>query len=305
LSSIKILPHVCIDATVSEAVELGTWFYNEVELERVDLTTRPHFDPAMSCELQRDIRIFPIKVAVECEQGAKSSFAVSLEVRSTQTGLRHFKTFETFSATGPEEDFSYSIDLRNWDLGGRLLLSTRLLLINPDPKNDLAASQRGSIVYSETCIVDLEEHFDGFPHLEPAKLSSVFGLKPGPNWIVEVDTSDMHVHATQALVVHLNSESNFGIELLKGKRESESLRRAIRCDITRAMVNAAIDSELFEQLCPSLGSRAFKDYPNSIGAYLLGTLTLCGFTGDLSSVRAMREQSPTEFEAHIHNLAYS
>ena len=305
MSSIKILPHLCIDATVTEALELGPWLYDDVELERVDIKTRPSFDPAMSCELHRDIRIFPTKVADECEQGDKSSFAVSLEVRSTQTGLRFFETFETFSAKGPEEDFSYSINLQNWDLGGRLVLSTRLLLINPDPKNDLAASRRGSIVYFETCIVDLEEHFDGFPHLEPAKLSSAFGLKPGPNWIVEVDTSDMYVHATQALVVHLNSESNFGVELLKGKRESESLRRAIRCDITRAMVNAAIDSELFEQICPSVESRAFKDHPNSIGAYLQGTITLCGFTGDLSSVRAMREQSPTEFEAHIHNLAFA
>ena len=299
------MPHVCIDAVATEAIELGSWFYNDVELERVDLTTRPNFDPAMKCELRRDIKIVPTKVADECEQGTKSSFAVSLEVRSTQTGLRHFEVFESFKANGAEEDFSYSIELHNWDLGGRLVLSTKLLLIDADPRNDLAASQRGSVIFVDTCIVDLEEHFDGFPHLEPAKLSSVFGLKPGPNWIVEVDTSDMLVHATQALVVHLNSESDFGAELLKGKRESESLRRSIRCDITRAMINAAIDSELFEQACPNIGSRAFKDHPNSLGAYLQGTLTLCGFTGELSSVRAMREQSPTEFEAHIHNLAYS
>jgi hypothetical protein len=303
MSSIRILPHETVNLQFSDSIKLEEWFLGSRELNKIELGSFNEFDPTSISQFWRQIMIDPRNLASELLQGSAGRFCITIEVRSEHSKLRYVEAFEEFSATDAKFVLDYEVEIPNIELGGRLVLTTKLVLVKGDPKDPVAASRPGSILGSDIRNYEVEESFDGFPHLEPSNLTEIFGLTPGPNWLVDVDTDDLYVHCTQGLTVNLNADSKVGKLLLGGKAENEPLRLALRCDVHRAMVIAALDSSDFEAEIEK-SVVPFKEFPNSIGAFLYGNLMLCGFWDGIRAARALREQAPVEFEARIQNLAF-
>ena len=303
MGTIRILPYTTVDLRFSDSIKLEEWCLGSRELSRIELGSFKEFDPTSNSLFWREISINPKDLASELFQGPKAKFCITLEVRSEHSKLRHVEVFEEFSAVDEVIDASFEAEIPNHELGGQLVLATRLVLVEGDPKDPIAATRPGSILGIDSRYYDVEEYFDGFPHLEPSDLNNIFGISPGPNWLVDIDTDDLLVHSTQGLTVSLNADSKIGKLLLGGKAENEALRLSLRCDVHRAMVNAALDSEEFQTELDK-SSEPFREHPNSIGAFLYGNLLLCGFGDGVRSARALREQNPVEFEARIQNLAF-
>jgi hypothetical protein len=303
MSSIRILPFKTVDLRYSDAINVEEWYLGSREISRIELGSFNEFDPSSNSLFWREIDIDPRALASELLQGKDASFCITLEVRSEHTKIRYVQAFEEFSAADASFRASFEVEVPNQTIGGRLVLVTRLVLVKGDPQDAVAASRCGSILGVDLRYYDVEESFDGFPHLEPSDLTNIFGLTPGPHWIVDVDTDDLTLHSTQALTVNINADSRVGKLLLSGRPENEVLRQSLRCDIHRTMVNAALNSDDLKNELEN-SEAPFKNYPNSIGAFLFGNLILCGFSDGIGAARALREQNPAEFEARIHNLAF-
>lgn len=304
MAILRVLPFATISEFSSEGVQLEAWKLNGKEFGNLTVASLSEFDPTHVQNFTRIARISPGEAAREALQGKKAEFALVAETRSSHTGLR--STFEicSFKSTDARFTQEIEIDLENCETGGRIQLCTKVVLVVADPVESISASEVGSIVFSEEKYLDVEAYYEDFPHLEPAQLNGHLNLNPGPIWIVEIDASNLDVHATQALNVSVNAESAVGLGLLNGKKEYIPLRGAMMVDICRQLINAALDSPDFETEFAEKGHRSFSANPNSIGGFMYSTLLLCGFVESLAECRLMREIRPMEFEARIHNHVY-
>jgi hypothetical protein len=210
MSSIRILPHETVNLQFSDSIKLEEWFLGSRELNKIELGSFNEFDPTSVSQFWRQIMIDPRNLASELLQGSGGRFCITIEVRSEHSKLRYVEAFEEFTATDAKFVLDYEVEIPNIELGGRLVLTTKLVLVKGDPKDPVAALRPGSILGSDIRNYEVEESFDGFPHLEPSNLTEIFGLTPGPNWLVDVDTDDLYVHCTQGLTVNLNADSKVG-----------------------------------------------------------------------------------------------
>jgi hypothetical protein len=305
MALLRILPFTTISDFESDGLKLDVWKLDDRDLAQVTIAQLSNFDPVLDQEFERFIEIDPAVVAREALQGKKAEFMLLVEVRSSHTGMRSTYEVCRFGATSKKFGEQISIVIENRESGGRLHFLTRIVVTKPDPIEETSASASGSVIFQDVMQFDAEAYFDGFPHLEPAKLNGYLNLTPGPVWVVEVDAAHLDVHATQAVTVSVNAETSLGQGLLNGKKELFPVRAAIMVDICRQLVNAALDSVDFETAVALNGSKAFSATPNSIGAMMYSTLILCGFHEPPSECRAMREVRPLEFDARIHNHVYS
>ena len=302
MGRLRLFPYTTVDPLNTKAVAFKPWSRDGEIESQVSAESRT-YDPALASCFERRLDIDAGLFAVEAGQGAAAEFRVLVEAWSRHTNLRNNYVVVDFSSSDGRISEEFGVEFDNSESGGRLQLRTRFVLLRPDPLDELAASVPGSIVCEEDYQHDLEDHFDGFPHVEPADLEGYLGMRPGPVWIVEVDKSDLIVDATQAVTVTVNENCRLGKELIAGSPESSLAHTAMMQEICRAIVNAALDSEEFQREYDSTGD-LFSAHPRSIGRTMASTLALCGFHESPGECRTLRQERPHEFDARINNHAY-
>ena len=179
---LKVLPFVTLDPSMTESVTMKQWMLGEIELAQVNSVRSWSFDPAAvePQDFSRVLDIEPSAFANELSQGKAAHFRLVVEVRSSHTGIRDTYVIRDFSATDADFRETIRIEIQNSETGGRLTFLTRVVLKRPDPIESTSAALAGCVVFQETMLFDMEDYFDGFPHLEPGQLNNYLGLTPGP-----------------------------------------------------------------------------------------------------------------------------
>jgi hypothetical protein len=245
-----------------------------------------------------------MNLAEEVRQGSDAIFDLVVKVKSHHTGLRAHYDIRSFAASrGDLEDVIYLV-IPNETIGGRLEICTRLILRVPDPCYTFAATEKGSIIFEETIVEEMEGTADVFPHFEPSDLSGFLGMLPGPHWFIDGQFGDLTIDKTQAITVSINSSSITGEAIIERRPEFIDTRRALLADLYRHIIEAALNSDEYKAEAEAKGRMAFLDHPRSIGRLMCTTIALCGLPSDPVDARALREGRPYEYEARIHNHAY-
>ncbi len=304
MASGQFLPFETVDPLGSTAVKLDSWSLDEWEIP-TDLSESDWvFDPEVSTKLYRQYVIEPEDVAVEVRQGPAAIFDLVVKVRSRHTGLRAHFDIATFGATDPVQEDAIYLEIPNESIGGRLELCTRLVLRNPDPRYTFAATRKGSIIFEDIIVQNMEGIADVFPHLEASDLNGFLGMLPGPHWLIDGHFGDLTMDKTQAITVSINSSSRTGEAIIERRAEAADTRRAMLADLYRHIIEAALSSEEYKLEVEAKGRMAFHDHPRSVGRLMCTTMALCGIPLDPSDARALRDGRPYEFEARIHNQAF-
>jgi len=186
-------------------------------------------------------------------------------------------------------------DLDGAELGGRLTLTTLLVATDPDPVDDLGATEPGSILWRHQQHTRLQGHSGQFP-----TDAEDFGItRPHlqhAGWVLRVDTSDPETAFLQAVRLTLNSSNRRVAALLGGEQgsEVENLGRLIDWDVTRQLVTCGLDLE--EVVAADVDTEG-----TSLAAVLRNMVAAVWPSTSPATVREWRSSDPERFEAHLLN----
>ncbi len=251
-----------------------------------DYMTRLH----LKAELQIDLPA----VRSSTHQGASAEFALVVSAGSNTTRMRGPIWCENIPS-GEERLLTVDTQLSGWEIGGRLDLVTTLTVIDPDPIDELGASACGSILWRNHHRVALEGDVSQFP-TESADLSQPPYSCPQAGWRLEVDTDDLDANAAGAVRLIINHTHPVMKPVLEGLDSPETTlaMHTLRWDVTRQLINLALDSPEFVERYPSFDE-------DTLG-WTLTNVVRTHFPGEsLSSLSAMRDSRRADFESMLQN----
>lgn len=144
-------------------------------------------------------------------------------------------------------DLAVTAVLPGHSLGGRLDLVTQLVALSPVGETPLSAQRRGSILWQTRHRTHLEGAGSRFP-TDAADFAVVRPQLKNAAWFLQVDTTDPELSFMSAVRLTLNSGLGEVQRLLAGSGDADVklLMRTIRWDVTRQLIDAALDWDAIE-----------------------------------------------------------
>lgn len=277
------------------AVSHGEWLLQSAEGDIPLPNEVPHWDYQTTLELAAPVSVDRRGVTDACHLDRESGLAVLVMAKSSHTNAEvlaarlDLPMADTF-------DLAVELQLDGTELGGRLTLSTLLVVTEPKPLDRLAPQHPGSIVWRTSHWTDLEGVGTQFP-TDTIDFSAA-GLDPDAGWQFRIDLSDPDARFMSAARLTLNSGHPSIVRLLGGAKDAgtEQLLRTLNWDITRQMVFAALDSEDVAGLDIDLDA-------TSVAGVLRNLLGRIWPTVSTATLRQWRRTDPSRIETHLqHNV---
>lgn len=277
------------------AISHGGWLLQSAEGDIPLPNEVPHWDYQTTLELAAPVSVDRRAVADACHLDRESGLAVLVMAKSSHTNAEllaarlDLPMADTF-------DLAVELQLDGTELGGRLTLSTLLVVTEPRPLDRLAPQHPGSIVWRTNHWTDLEGVGTQFP-TDTLDFTAV-GLDPDAGWQFRIDLSDPDARFMSAARLTLNSGHPSIVRLLGGAKDAGTaqLLRTLNWDITRQMVFAALDSEDVAGLDIDLDA-------TSVAGVLRNLLGRIWPTVSTATLRQWRRTDPSRIETHLqHNV---
>jgi hypothetical protein len=277
------------------AVSHGEWLLQSAEGDVPLPNEIPHWDYQTTLELAAPVSVDRRAVTDACHLDRQSGLAVLVMAKSSHTNAEvlaarlELPMADTF-------DLAVELQLDGTELGGRLTLSTLLVITEPKPLDRLAPQHPGSIVWRTSHWTDLEGVGTQFP-TDTIDFAAA-GLDPDAGWQFRIDLSDPDVRFMSAARLTLNSGHPSIVRLLGGAKDAgtEQLLRTLNWDITRQMVFAALESEDVAGLDIDLDA-------TSVAGVLRNLLGRIWPTVSTATLRQWRRTDPSRIETHLqHNV---
>lgn len=277
------------------AVSHGEWLLQSAEGDIPLPNEVPHWDYQSTLELAAPVSVDRRAVTDACHLDRESGLAVLVMAKSSRTNAEllaarlDLPMADTF-------DLAVELQLDGNELGGRLTLSTLLVVTEPKPLDRLAPQHPGSIVWRTSHWTDLEGVGTQFP-TDTIDFAAV-GLDPDAGWQFRIDLSEPDARFMSAARLTLNSGHPAIVRLLGGARDAgtEQLLRTLNWDITRQMVFAALDSDDVAGLDIDLDA-------TSVAGVLRNLLGRIWPTASTATLRQWRRSDPSRIETHLqHNV---
>ncbi len=197
------------------------------------------WDCATRIRLSRDIDLdlHGLLGASHLSSAVELSFVVTAE--STSTRIRRL----VFSEPASEGSQALSLDLSPTELGGTLVLITRLVLTRSARSDELAASRPGSVMWEHVVRIDLEGNAARFP-IELVSFKEA-GLPEHAPWRIDIWDSDLEAPAGSATRVRVNSDHQQAREMAldpSGSASSKLIVSALEADVAGRMLQVLIDN---------------------------------------------------------------
>lgn len=246
--------------------------------------------------LQAEIEIDVTEVRRSAHLGKKCSLTVVVSAGSSATRMRGpIWSGQVWSVT--RERLRIGVDVAGGELGGRLDLLTRLIMSEPDPADDLGATARGTILWTNRHSVMLEGDGPQFP-TEPGDLSRPPHALPKAAWWLDIVTDDLDVAAAAAVRLIVNQAHPVMSRVLDGDTSAESVLalETSRWDVARQLIEFGLDSPEFAE--------RFGTFEEDSFGRLLTNIMLMHFPGETpETLRVMRAVRRARFEAGLQNAA--
>lgn len=236
----------------------------------------------LAVAVQLDVEL--LGILADCGIGGRSRLGGLISWRAEKTSLRGSSTVEVLGS-GIN---TLGLDLLGAELGGRLELEARVVLLDPDGGGELSPRLVGSILWSEKRSIRLEGVADRFP-IELRDFTKAGLRGAGGAWVLHWDCRDPEWSASACLRLWINSQHPVA-DVLTCDSPDPNVMSLLRHDLTRQLVEEAIENEeLTDSEWP----------PGSLGAALLERLRGV-FPGlSLEDCRSMRRDRREDFESSI------
>ena len=276
-------------------VSHGEWLLQSVDGDVPLPKEVPHWDYQTTLELAAPVSVDRGAVADACHLERESGLAVLVMAKSSHTNAEilaarlDLPMADTF-------DLAVELQLDGKELGGRLTLSTLLVVTEPKPLDRLAPQHPGSIVWRTSQWTDLEGVGTQFP-TDTIDFTAA-GMNPDAGWQFRIDLSDPDARFMSAARLTLNSGHPAIVRLLAGAKDAgtEQLLRTLNWDITRQMVHAGLDSDDVAGLDIDLEA-------TSVAGVLRNLLGRVWPTVSTATLRQWRRTDPSRIETHLqHNV---
>lgn len=226
------------ESTVSH----GGWLLRTVDGDVPLPNEVPHWDYQTTLELAAPVAVDRRSVTGACHLQHDSGLAVLVMAKSSHTSAEVVARRLDLPMA---DDFDLAVEIRltGRELGGRLTLSTLLVVTEPKPLDRLAPQHPGSIVWRTSQWTDLEGIGTQFP--TDTIDFAAGGMPSEAGWQFRIDLSDPDAQFMSAARLTLNSGHPAIVRLLSGSKDpgTEQLLRTLNWDVTRQMVYAGLDSD--------------------------------------------------------------
>lgn len=277
------------------AVSHGEWLLQSVEGDVPLPKEVPHWDYQTTLQLAAPVSVDRRAVTDACHLARESGLAVLVMAKSSHTNAEvlaarlDLPMADTF-------DLAVELLLDGTELGGRLTLSTLLVVTEPKPLDWLAPQHPGSIVWRTSHWTDLEGVGTQFP-TDTIDFAAA-GLDPDAGWQFRIDLSDPDARFMSAVRLTMNSGHPAIVHLLAGAKDAgtEQLLRTLNWDITRQMVFAGLDSD-------DVVGLEFDPDATTVAGVLRNLLGRIWPTVSSATLRQWRRTDPSRIEIHLqHNV---
>lgn len=283
-----LTPH---DAAVSH----GDWLLQSAEGDLPLPKEVPHWDYQTTLHLAAPVSVDRVAVTDACHLDRASGLAVLVMAKSSHTNAEllaarlDLPMADTF-------DLAVELQLDGAELGGRLTLSTLLVVTEPKPLDRLAPQHPGSIIWRTSHWTDLEGVGTQFPTDTVDFVAA--GLDPDAGWQFRIDLSDPDARFMSAARLTLNSGLPAVVRLLAGAKDAgtDQLLRTLNWDITRQMVFAGLDSDDVVGLDIDFDA-------TSVAGVLRNLLGRIWPTVSTATLREWRRSDPSRIEIHLQHNA--
>ncbi|WP_243058319.1 hypothetical protein [Nocardioides sp. SR21] len=277
------------------AVSHGGWLLRSGE-EDIPLPTEvPHWDYQTTLQLAAPVSVDRRTVTEVCHLDRESGLAVLVMVKSSHTNAEILAA-RLELPMADTYDLAVELQLDGPELGGRLTLTTLLVVTEPKPLDRLAPQHPGSIIWRTSHWTDLEGVGTQFP-TDTVDFAAA-GMDPDAGWQFRIDLADPDARFMAAARLTLNSGHPAIVRLLAGAKDAgtEQLLRTLNWDITRQMVFAGLDSD------DVVGLEIDHD-ATSVAAVLRNLLGRIWPTVSTATLREWRRSDPSRIEIHLqHNV---
>lgn len=277
------------------AVSHGDWLLQVVDGDAPLPKEVPHWDYQTTLELAAPVSVDRRVVTEACHLDQESGLAVLVMAKSSHTNAEilaarlDLPMADTF-------DLAVELQLDGHELGGRLTLSTLLVVTEPKPRDRLAPQHPGSIVWRTSHWTDLEGVGTQFP-TDTIDFTAA-GWGPDAGWQFRIDLSDPDARFMAAARLTLNSGHPAIVRLLAGSKDAgtEQLLRTLNWDITRQMVYAGLDSD-------DVAGLDIDPDATSVAGVLRNLLGRIWPTVTTATLRQWRQTNPSRIETHLQHNA--
>jgi hypothetical protein len=188
-------------------------------------------------------------------------------------------------------------DLAGAELGGRLEITTQIVVVRPDPEDELGASMRGTVIWRQRHRVLLEGDAAQFP-TETADLAVPPHNMHRAGWLLDVEAADLDMNAGAAVRLIINESHPLMRRVLDGDASPDAVvaLEVMRWDVARQLIDIALDTPEFLER-----DEAFEE--DSFG-WLLNAVITTHFPGENPrSLHAMRERERGRYETMLQDQA--
>lgn len=192
-------------------------------------------------------------------------------------------------------DLAVRVELAGDQLGGRLTLRTFLVVTDPRPVSELAPSHAGSIVWRAQQRTHLQGIGAQFP-TDASDFSITRPSQPDSAWELRVEMSDLDARFISAARLTLNSACLPVQHLLEGRLDAQTdqLRRTLRWDVTRQLVDLALGSE-------DVITAEFDPDATSVGGVLRNVLARVWPQESPITIRSWWNDDPSRVELQLQS----
>lgn len=275
------------------AVSHGDWLLRSPEGDDPLPKEIPHWDYQTILEMAAPVSVDRRAVTEACHLDRTSGLAILVMAKSSHTNAEilaarlDLPMADTF-------DLAVELRLEGLELGGRLTLTTLLVVTDPKPLDRLAPQHPGSIVWRTSHFTDLEGVGTQFP-TDTMDFKSA-GLDADAAWQFRVDLSDPEARFMSAARLTLNSTHPAITRLLAGAKDAgtEQLLRTLNWDVTRQMVFAALNSEDVAGLEPDPDAVSVAGVLRNLLGRIWPSVTT-------ATLRQWRITDPARIEVHLQH----
>lgn len=245
--------------------------------------------------LQADIKIDRSLILAQCRLGKESQFRVVVKAKSDSTKA-DMLVLNAVAPADADVSIPLRLDLPGAELGGRLTLTTFVLVDTSISLDPLSPHQRGSILWKHSAHIYLQGIGAQFPTDAEDFRSSRPDI-PDALWQLDADISDPDASFANAVRLSMNTSQPAVQRLLQGipTPENKQLQHLLDIDVTRQLAVLAVQSN-------DVMDREPDHEDPSVAAVLRCLLQqLWPQIPDPHVLRKLWDTEPSKFEAHVQS----
>lgn len=276
----------------AETIKAGAWMLQDEEGLRELPDHLPFWDYQTDLDVERTVEIRADEVRTQTALPASTALQVVVEWYASASQSAGLACRETVV---DGRQITLKARLRGVDLGGRLRLSTRLVLGSDTGEAEpFVASRAGEVLYEDR----YEVHLQGDSGRLPISVIDFAAndLDPHARWWLDVH-SDPTAPYSGAIRLYLNKDDSELVQAAqRAANPSHTQKRLLEwlhADVARQLVEYALRRDWIDM------QPEFSDDPDSLGAAVTSLTTLLFEGYSLEELATFKETDPGRFAARL------